>query len=64
MKSLFQEVVPVYVPNHIFAQMCLPKCKDTYFILLNKYLRIYEDSFGAKILRDDCVLYIMYNAFI
>ena len=40
MKSLIQEVVPVYVPNHIFAQMCLPKCKDTYFILQNKYLRM------------------------
>ena len=33
--------------------MYLRKCKDTYFILQNKYLRIYEDSFGAKILRDD-----------
>ena len=26
----------------------------TYFILQNKYLCISEDSFGAKILRDDC----------
>ena len=24
------------------------------FVLQNKYLRIYEDSFGVKILRDDC----------
>ena len=32
------------------------KCKDTYFILQNKYLRIDEDSFGAKILRNDCAL--------
>ena len=31
------------------------KCKDTYFILQNKYLRIYQDSFGAKILRDDSI---------
>ena len=28
--------------------------KDTYFILQNKYLRVYEDTFGTKILRDDC----------
>ena len=28
----------------------------TYFILQNKYLRIYEDNFGAKILTDDCAL--------
>ena len=42
----------------IFAQKYLRKCKDTYFILQNKYyIRIYEDSFGgfgAKILRDIC----------
>ena len=30
----------------------------TYFILQSKYLRIYEDSFGTKILRDDCALKI------
>ena len=29
-------------------------------ILQNKYLCIYEDSFGAKILWDDCVLLINY----
>ena len=40
----------------IFAQKYLRKCEDTYFILQNKYLRIDEDSFGAKILRDDCAL--------
>ena len=40
----------------IFTQKYLHKCKDTYFILQNKYLGIYEDSFGTKILRDDCVL--------
>ena len=39
----------------IYAEMYLRKCKYTYFILQNKYLCIYEDSFGVKILRDDCV---------
>ena len=39
-----------------FAQNYLHKCKDTYFILQNKYLRIYKASFGAKIIRDDCAL--------
>ena len=34
--------------------MYLRKCKDTYSIFEKKYLRIYKDSFGAKILRDDC----------
>ena len=38
----------------IFNQNYLRKCNDTYFIIQNKYLRIYEDSFGTKILRDDC----------
>ena len=38
----------------IFAQKYLYKCKDTYFILQNKYLYIYEDSFRAKILGDAC----------
>ena len=32
--------------------MYLLKCEDTYLILQNKYLHIYEDSFGAKILID------------
>ena len=36
--------------NHLY----LHKCEDTYYILQNKPLRIYEDSFGAKILRDNC----------
>ena len=40
------------------AQNYLHKCKDTYFILQNKYLRIYKDSPGANILRDDCTLSI------
>ena len=34
----------------IFAQKYLRKCKDTYFILQNRYLLIYKDSFGVKIL--------------
>ena len=33
----------------IFAQKYLCKCERTYFILQNKHLCIYEDSFGAKI---------------
>ena len=36
--------------------MFLRKCEDAYFILQNKYVCIHEDSFGAKIHRDDCVL--------
>ena len=40
----------------IFAQKYFCKCKDTYFILKNKSLCIYEDSFGAKVLTDDCNL--------
>ena len=40
----------------IFAQKYLRKCEDTYFILQNKYLWIYKDSFGARILKDDCAL--------
>ena len=39
----------------IFAQNYMHKCEDTYYILQNKPLVcIYEDSFGAKILRDNC----------
>ena len=41
---------------NIFAQKYLHKCKDTYFILQNRYLSIFQDSFGAKLLRDDCDL--------
>ena len=40
----------------IFAQKYHCKCENTYFILQNKYLCIYDDSFGAMILRDDCAL--------
>ena len=45
---------------NICDQNYLRKCKDTYFILQNKYLRIDEDSFGAKILRDDCALNVIF----
>ena len=37
-------------------QSLLGKFKDTYFILQNKYLCIYEDSFEVKILRNDWAL--------
>ena len=40
----------------IFPQKYLPKCEEPYFILQNKYLHIYEDRFGATILRDDHAL--------
>ena len=40
----------------IFTQKYLHKCEDTYFIFQNKYLRNYKDSFGVKLLRDDCNL--------
>ena len=40
----------------IFAQKYLHKCEDIYFILQKKYLHIYKDSFGAKILSNDCAL--------
>ena len=40
----------------IFDQKYHHKCEDTYYIVQNKYLRIYEVSFGPKILRDDCNL--------
>ena len=43
----------------ISAQKYFRKCEDIYFILQKKYLWIYKDSFGAKILRDDCALSIL-----
>ena len=45
----------------IFAQKYIGKCEDTYFILQNKYLCIYKDSFGlgVKILGDDCSLNLL-----
>ena len=59
-KAVIFYTYPIMKPTKrgsIFAQKYLHKCKDTYFILQNKYVRIYEDSFGgfgAKIPRDDC----------
>ena len=41
----------------IFTQKYLRKCKDTYFILQNKFLRIYEDIFGAKIIRFEDIIF-------
>ena len=41
---------------NIFAPKYLRKCEDNYFILQNKHLRFYKDSFGVKILRGDCAL--------
>ena len=32
------------------------KYEDTIFIIWNKYLCVYKDNFGVKILRDDCAL--------
>ena len=53
---LLYEIFSAQSSPSIFTQKYLRKCKDTYFILQNKYLSIYEDSFGAKILRDECAL--------
>ena len=53
---LLYEIFSAQSSPSIFTQKYLRKCKDTYFILQNMYLSIYEDSFGAKILRDDCAL--------
>ena len=36
------------------AQRFLRKFEDNYFILQNKYLCFYKDTFGTKTLRDDC----------
>ena len=57
----FQSYLEYYQKNieqsslSILAQKYLHKCDDTYLILQNKFLHIYEYSFGVKILRDDCV---------
>ena len=50
------EYISAQSSQSIFAQEYLRECEDTYFILQNKYLHIYKQSFGAKILRDDCTL--------
>ena len=54
--NLKNDILNKHSSLSIFAQKYLHKGKDTYFILQNKYLPIYEDSFGVKILRDDCAL--------
>ena len=38
----------VHNQHSLFTQKYIPKCEDTFFILQNKYLWIYEDSFGAR----------------
>ena len=53
-----KDIVSVLSSLGVFAPKHLHKCKNTYFILQNKYLCIYEDSFGAKILIDDCTLIV------
>ena len=54
--SMFE--LPVQISGQsflsIFTQKFLCKCKDAYFFLQNKYVCIHEDTFGAKILIDDC----------
>ena len=42
----------------VFTTKYLRKCEDTYFIFKKKYLCFHKDNFGAKILRDDCTLYV------
>ena len=46
--------------NHLYVSMLqnyLCKCEGTYFVRWNMFsIHIHEDSFGAKILRDDCAL--------
>ena len=39
-----------------FTQKYLRESEDNNFILQNKYIRIYDDSFGAKVVKDDCAL--------
>ena len=51
-----KDIVSVLSSLGVFAPKHLHKCKNTYLILQNKYLCIYEDSLGAKILGDDCAL--------
>ena len=54
MNVIVQHLVRNHLYLSLFAQKYLRKCKDTFFISQKKYLHIYEDSFGAKILIDDC----------
>ena len=59
MSSAFSSLMRKKIGLNGALQNYLHKCEDTYFILQNKYLHIYEDSFGAKILRDDCALKVL-----
>ena len=59
--SLAENSLPMYVALKSekecpIISKYLRKCEDTYNILQNKYLCIYEDTFGAKVLRDDFIL--------
>ena len=77
-KYLLRQIMKIFFLNHnhiykepsaqsslsIFAQKYFRNCKYTYLILQNKYLRIYEDSFGVKILRDTLPILIAKNAII
>ena len=55
--SMFSyQLLSVQSSLSIFTQKYPHICEDTYFILQNNYLCIYEDSVGVKILRDDCAL--------
>ena len=61
MSSAFSSLMRKKIGLNGVLQDYLHKCEDNYFILQNKYLRIYEDSFGVKILRDNFAL--NYNCF-
>ena len=51
---MFRTSISTQASLSILTQRYLRKCEDTYSILQNKYICNYEDSFGVKILRDDC----------
>ena len=44
------------IPKEISSLKNIFVNANTYFILQNMYLRIYENSFGARYLGDDCAL--------
>ena len=72
-KQIFEIIVKKYSFYYLFTKGAIfSKCLHsktifinekicTYFIDQNKYLRIYEDNFGAKILTDDCALRAIYK---
>ena len=49
---LYRYIVSAQSSIGIITQKYLRKCKNTYSILQNKYHCIFEDSFGAKIVRE------------